>query len=118
MASAVSDCKEQCIHYWICKNREQYEQVIAKDVKLELELPDYIHSITEVSLLCKNQIQPKYNNSYPKYLTIRDCHRCVHQGLCKHQEEYNKLCESLKNVTVPFSLKCPLYEEKPKEITE
>ena len=116
MASAVSDCKERCVHYWVCKNREQYEQVIAKDVKLELELPDYIQSIAEVSLLCKNQVVPEYGNSCPKYYKIRDCQCCIHQGLCKHQEEYSKLCESLKNVTIPFSLNCPLYKGKPKEI--
>ena len=115
MISGVSDCKNQCIHYWVCKNREQYEQVIAKDVKLELNLPEYVKGITEVSLICKNQIQPRFGNGYPKYVHIRDCHRCVHFGLCKHQEEYSKLCESLKNVIIPFSLGCPLYKEKLKE---
>ena len=116
MASAVSDCKNQCIHYWVCRNREQYEQIIAKDVKVELELPEYVAGVTEVSLICKNQIQPRFGNGYPKYIHIRDCHRCIHFGLCKNQEAYSKLCDSLKDNTTPFSLKCPLYEEKEKEI--
>ena len=110
MASVVSDCKNQCIHYWVCKNRKQYEQIIAKDVKLKLELPEYVEGVTEVSLICKNQIQPKYNNCYPKFYRIKDCSDCVHLGLCKHQEEYSKFCESLKNVIIPFSLGCPLYK--------
>ena len=115
MVSAVSNCKEQCIHYWVCKNREQYEQTIKKDIKLELELPDYVVGLTELSLICKNQIQPKYNNNYPKFCRIKDCSDCVHFGLCIHQEEYSKLCESLKNVIIPFSLGCPLYKVQLKE---
>lgn len=118
MDSAVSNCKEQCIHYWVCKNREQYEQIITKDIKPELDLPEYVTGITEVSLICKNQIQPRFGNGYPKYIHIRDCHRCIHFGLCNKQESYSKLCESLKDNTTPFTLECPFYKQNMKEIEE
>ena len=81
-----------------------------EEKEIKVEVPDFI--IQDVSLICKNQIQPKYGNSYPKYIRIRDCHNCVHYGLCLHQEEYTKLCESLKDNKTPFTLECPLYKRK------
>ena len=47
---AISDCKEQCIHYWVCKNREKYEQTVKNklEINIKQEIPEFVDMVTDV----------------------------------------------------------------------
>ena len=112
MDICFSDCKEQCIHYWVCKNKEKYEQLVKEKLEVDIkqEVPEFVDTITNVSLMCKNQIQPKYNNNSPKYMKFQKCDDCVHKNICKNFDEYTQLCESLKEKKLPFTIGCPNHK--------
>ena len=109
MCSAISDCKEQCVHYWVCKNREKYEQIVKDNMELDLkqEIPEFVVVATSVSLLCRNQIQPKYNNHAPKYMRFETCDNCIHKNVCKNSDEYTQLLKSLEEKKIPFTISWP-----------
>ena len=113
MTVAVSNCKEQCIHYWVCKNREQYEKIIQKTPEVNVEgYPDYIEGVQSISLICKEQIQPQYGNNCPKYMRFNNCLSCIHGNICKHKIDYEQICESLKESKIPLTVHCPHYKSK------
>lgn len=114
----ISDCREQCIHYWVCKNREKYEQTVENklEINIKQEIPEFVDMVTDVSLLCKNQEQPKYNNNAPKYRAIDDrCDECKHKDVCLNKDGYQKLINELANSDVNFSIRCPYLSLKTKE---
>lgn len=114
----ISNCREQCIHYWVCKNKEKYEQTVNDklEINIKQEIPEFVDMITEVSLLCKNQEQPKYNNNAPKYRAIDDrCDECKHKNVCLNKDGYQKLINELANSNVRFSIHCPYLSLKTKE---
>ena len=115
---AISNCREQCIHYWVCKNKEKYEQTVKDklEINIKQEIPEFVDMITDVSLLCKNQEQPKYNNNAPKYFVIDDrCDECKHKDVCLNKDGYQKLINELANSDVNFSIRCPYLSLKTKE---
>ena len=121
MCEKVSLCnRDSCIHFYVCKNKEQYQKIISDNpsVIIDKEIPNFMETVTTVSLLCKFY-KLSYGNCAPKYRNLErdgyECTTCDHLLICKNQEDFLKICDMLKGNKTPFVLHCPYYKKILKE---
>ena len=108
----ISDCKRQCSHYWICKIKETYQKFAMSNISIDV--PEFCKA--DIDLLCRHQLQPKYDNNAPKYRAIDDrCDECKHKEVCLNKDGYQKLIEGLANSEVKFSIHCPYLSLETKD---